>query len=76
MGALVLLWPVGRLLLISQEAVHVPREPVLQAPKVLLAVAQEVVRSTPVRVRRLKRPVLADIPSGVLFVEDKVPGTG
>lgn len=53
---------------------HVPGEAVLQAPKVLLAVTQEVVRGAAMRVRCLEQPVLADVPSGVLLVEDEVPG--
>lgn len=75
MGAvalLVLLRP-ARFLLVSQEAVHVPRETVLQPAKVLLAVAQEMARGVLVRLRRLEQPVLADVAVGVLFVEDEVP---
>jgi hypothetical protein len=64
------------LLLVSHEAVEVLRETAVQPAKVLLAVAQQVVRRAAVRVGRLEQLILADIPGGVLFVEDEVPGRG
>lgn len=60
--------------LVPKKSVHVPREPVLQAAKVVLAVTQEVALRAAVRLWCLEQLVLADVPRAVLFVENEVPG--
>jgi hypothetical protein len=62
-----------RFFLVPKEAMHVPREPVLQSAKVVLTIAQEMACRASVRVRGMETLVFADVPRAVLLVEDEVP---
>lgn len=59
--------------LVPKEAVHVPREAVLQPAKIVLAVTQEVALRASMRLWCLKKLVLSNVPRAVLLVEDEVP---